>query len=336
MLTFAFACGACGHQNHADLANAGKAAFCAGCGRQVIVPAPREPSDGAAPLRSTALLLKFRCPQCNRKFSTKPELAGSKTVCGGCGTRIKIPAGGGLAEFAPSSRPASASPPANARPSAAAEAAVALIDHLVGALPEPLEPAPGTRRSRRSKDPVDTVLPSRAEAMEEVRQSLEAQAEEKAKAAKKKKKPSVMKKRIGGTLEVGDLLNVLGFVVAASVVLGSLAWAYPDARFPLGGVLVGFSQIARDEGLHFSLACRFVPLYKWYYLFTRWADTKDYAAFFVAGALVMSTGGLLIKTSPVGAKAEASERALKALQERGSEPVGIAPPPGGPLIDDEG
>ena len=43
---------------------------------------------------------------------------------------------------------------------------------------------------------------------------------------------------------------------------------------------VGFSQVARDEGGLHCLGCRFVPFYKWYYLITRWADTKDYAAFF--------------------------------------------------------
>src|SRR5262249_6923611 len=61
-----------------------------------------EPPQAIAPKR-----LKFRCPSCRRKFATKPELAGQKIRCTGCGAGVRVPwAEEGEASDAPASQPA--------------------------------------------------------------------------------------------------------------------------------------------------------------------------------------------------------------------------------------
>ncbi len=110
--------------------------------------------------------------------------------------------------------------------------------------------------------------------------------------------------------------------------LSFLAWGYPGMRFPLGGLLcvVGFityllgavsiRQLVAEEGVLKVLVFRFFPPYQWWFVATRWADTKDFVAFFVAGLLIMSIGGAVIKTSAVGKRAEASDRAFRQAQQR--------------------
>ena len=99
------------------------------------------------------------------------------------------------------------------------------------------------------------------------------------------------------------------------------AWAYPDFRVPLGGFIcvVGFivyvlgavamRQLVAEEGFLKLMLFRFFPPYQWWFIFTRWQETRDYLAFFMAGAMVMSVGGAIIKISPLGIKADAAERA---------------------------
>lgn len=52
----------------------------------------------------------------------------------------------------------------------------------------------------------------------------------------------------------------------------------------------------------------------------------------------MGTGGLVIRTSEVGERAVASEKARKALQERGPRDVGpgVPPPSLVPPVEDDG
>jgi hypothetical protein len=57
---------------------------------------------------------------------------------------------------------------------------------------------------------------------------------------------------------------------------------------------------------------------------TRWQDTKDYVAFFGAGMLILSIGGAIIKTSPIGIKAMAADRAFEKAK-RGNQ-AGPSPP----------
>ena len=122
-------------------------------------------------------------------------------------------------------------------------------------------------------------------------------------------------------------------VGAFVAVLGLLAWRFAEFRFPVGGFLcvVGFvvyllgwaalKQMVAEEGAFKALLFRFFPPYQWWYVATNWADTKDYVAFFAAGFLIMSLGGAVIKVSPTGQKAEASEREFQKMQKGTPPPV---------------
>ena len=124
-------------------------------------------------------------------------------------------------------------------------------------------------------------------------------------------------------------------------VLAFLAWGYPGIRFPLGAVLcvIGFivyllgwtaiRQVVAEEGILKAMFFRFFPPYQWWYILTRWDETRDYFAFFLAGAAIMSIGGAIIKTSEEGKRAEASDRAFQQMQK--ARPPEAAPPafPGG-------
>ena len=48
---------------------------------------------------------------------------------------------------------------------------------------------------------------------------------------------------------------------------------------------------------------------------TRWEETKDFVAFFGAGMLILSIGGAIIKTSEIGKKAEAADRAYQKAKQ---------------------
>ena len=87
-MTFPFTCSACGHVNHFGWSQVGQKSSCGGCRRTITVPAPMETVGEAVPPPPA---LKFRCPSCNRKFATKPELAGQKVRCNGCGAGVRVP-----------------------------------------------------------------------------------------------------------------------------------------------------------------------------------------------------------------------------------------------------
>src|SRR5262249_20743970 len=89
-MKFPYNCTVCGHVNHAVWSQVGQPFDCFRCGESLVVPAPMEsivePPQAVAPKR-----LKFRCPSCRRKFATKPELAGQKIRCTGCGVGVRVP-----------------------------------------------------------------------------------------------------------------------------------------------------------------------------------------------------------------------------------------------------
>ena len=162
-----------------------------------------------------------------------------------------------------------------------------------------------------------------------------------AKAAKAKQKKK-RKKKGSGYFDPKETLTLVAGVGAVVGILAFLAWGYPDFRFPLGGLLcvIGFiiymlgsislRQLVAEDGFVQALMFRFCPPYQWWFIISRWADTKDFFAFFAAGAIIMAVGGFIIKTSPTGAKAEASERAYqKLLKTKKAEP----PPPAPNLIN---
>ena len=111
-----------------------------------------------------------------------------------------------------------------------------------------------------------TVLPSRAEVMEQVRQQAAEQtaaAQEKAETVKKKKKK---RKKKTGYFDAKETLKLVAGVGALVGVLALAAWGYPGLRFPVGGLLcvVGFivyllgitslRQLVAEEGVFKALS----------------------------------------------------------------------------------
>jgi len=173
--------------------------------------------------------------------------------------------------------------------------------------------------------------------MEQVRQkAVEQQAVETEKKTEKAKKKKKKKRKNSGYFDPKDVLQLVGGVGAFVGVLTFLAWGYPDLRFPLGGFLciLGFivyalgayslKQLANEEGPLQGIMFRFIPPYQWYFVATHWADAKDFVAFFGAGAVILSLGGAVIKTSEVGKRAEKSEAAYQKIHQGDTE---ATPPP---------
>ena len=81
-------------------------------------------------------------------------------------------------------------------------------------------------------------------------------------------------------------------------------------------------QLVAEEGILKALLFRFCPPYQWWFVITRWDESRDFFAFFAAGAAIMAIGGGIIKTSEEGKRAEASDRAYQQMQRaRPAEPA---------------
>jgi hypothetical protein len=401
------ACRACGFVNDAEWSQIGQWIACWGCGTTLVVPAPMETIGEAEPPKA---VVKFRCPACNRKFATKPELAGKKIRCTGCGAGVRVPESGPTYwsaddEPAPpppvhSLAPEVATPiysraaevPAPPQPplGRAPEVATPIYSRIAevpaqtqpplgriaapgaprpGGAPGPMQPAPSRApeaavpRSTAAHEVADssppladlasldgikvpkragTVLSSRSEMMEQVRQQADEEtvaAQEKAEKTKKKKKK---RRKHSGYFDPKETLQLVAGVGALVVVLALAAWRYPDFRFPLGGFLcvVGFivyllgitslRQHVAEEGAFKALLFRFFPPYQWWYIATRWEETRDFVAFFGAGMLILSLGSAIIKTSAVGKRAEAADRAYQKARQGDQREIAPLPPVVGP------
>ncbi|MFO0954701.1 MAG: hypothetical protein U0835_26760 [Isosphaeraceae bacterium] len=340
-MTFAFSCHECGHLNHAEFSWCGRSMHCGGCGTKVVVPAPREGKAGTAAPPVSAGSVKFACPSCGRKFSTKADLAGKKIKCGGCQQTLRIPDPG----LVPGSGSPSAAPPAakvptppkisrerKTTPASESPALAALDLYDLGDASPPEDASRGSRpRSRPRGEAVESVLPSRSEAMAELSAQAAAAEAEAAKKAKKKKK----KKRSTGGLEMNEVWTLLGAACVGLVLVAGLTYAVPGARFPVGGLLCvvgfvvyllgvyGFSKVASEEGAIYSLMCRFVPLYKWYYLVTRWDEMKGHFSFYAVGLMMLLPGILLVQLA--GVKDQAGAPSTAALLFGMSDPGDEAP-----------
>jgi DNA-directed RNA polymerase subunit RPC12/RpoP len=353
-MTFPLPCIACGHVDHVAWSQIGQKATCGRCQRTSVVPAPSEP---ALPAVARAIVVKFACPACGRKFATKPELAGQKIRCSRCGKGVRIPQGDTNLvttsaqsqtkslvsddSRAPLPRPASdISARAEVRPRANDDGTRHDELSVSPAKPSARGEYDGVNaassdvdltklREARQRRPAETVLPSRAELLEQVRKTAAEQdvvdPGPKAKKTKKKKK----RKKTSGYFDPKETLKLVAGVAVFVGVLAFLAWAYPEFRFPLGGLLcvVGFityllgwvsiKQVVAEEGVLKALVFRFFPPYQWWFVASHWEETKDFVAFFGAGMLIMAIGSGVIKTSAVGKQAEASERAYqKAVRAR--------------------
>ena len=290
--------------------------------------------------------LRFACPACGRKFATKPELVGKKVRCSGCGAGVRVPEADG-SPAAPSSRPALKTYGATDQPRTRtlpaqkpAERAVArpVADQETGtpsSLLDDLTSIEGVKRPRRA----EAVLPSRSETMERVLQTSadpEGSGTSRTSDPARKKTKKKKKKKASGYFDPKETLILVGGVSALVAVLAFFAWGYPDFRFPLGGLLcvVGFivyllgavslRQVVAEEGFVQLLLFRLCPPYQWWFVATHWEETRDFVSFFGAGLLILSIGGVVIKSSPIGKEAEASERAFQKATRGKSADV---PPP---------
>ncbi len=296
----------------------------------MTVPVPTEAvSPATRPPRATT----FRCPSCRRKFSTKPELAGKKIRCSGCGAGVRVP--GSDQEAAGQTSRAEGSPhPRRDRDNTPRRSALGPASPINSretakegvAQPSPLLDELGWVESAKRPRRSEPVLPSRTELMEQVRQKAATEeaieTERKVEKTKKKKR----KKKGSGYFDPKETLTLVAGVGTVVAVLAFLAWGYPGIRFPLGGILcvIGFivyllgwtalRQLVAEEGILKALMFRFCPPYQWWFVITRWDDTRDFFAFFAAGAVIMAIGGGIIKTSEEGKRAEASDRAYQQMQ----------------------
>jgi hypothetical protein len=182
--------------------------------------------------------------------------------------------------------------------------------------------------SKRNLKRAEAVLPSRSETIQQVRQDLAQQeAEETQKKAEKSKKKKKKRKKKTGDFDPKDTLILVGCLGGFVALLAVLGWRFPDFRFPLGGFLcvVGFivyvlgavslRQLVAEEGLIKLMLFRFFPPYQWWFVATRWSETRDFAAFFASGLMILAIGGAIIKMSPTGKKAEESERSYQTARQ---------------------
>jgi hypothetical protein len=196
---------------------------------------------------------------------------------------------------------------------------------------EELAAIQGAKRPRRS----ELVLAPRSELLEQVRlKDAEKKAEEEVRESNRSKKKQVAnkpkKRKPTGFFDPKETMKLVAGVTLVVGVLAFLAWGYPEFRFPLGGALsvIGFivyllgsvsiRQLVKEEGIVKVLIYRFFPPYQWWFVVSRWQDTRDFFAFFAAGMVIMAIGGGIIKTSATGKKAEASERAYQQAIKAGS------------------
>jgi hypothetical protein len=329
-MKFPFTCSACGYINQFDWSQIGQRISCGGCEKTMTIPVPMETVGPTSP---PPRAVTFRCPSCRRKFSTKPEMVGKKIRCNRCGKGVRVPqdaeeSGGQTSRTGANGSPESDEEIAQGRlahgPSARADAQPAAVDRAIQ--PSPLLAELGWIETAERPKRTESVLPSRAESMEQVRQKVAE--EENVETKKKERQAKKRKKQRKGSsyFDAKETLKLVACVSALVAVLAFLAWGYPEFRFPLGGILcvIGFivyllgstalRQLVAEEGILKALLYRFCPPYQWWYVLTHWEETRDFFAFFIAGTVIMAVGGGIIKTSKEGKRAEASDRAYQKIQ----------------------
>jgi DNA-directed RNA polymerase subunit RPC12/RpoP len=349
-------CGTCGHTNQFDLSQAGKPARCEFCGVPLTVPRPREGPEGSSAEVET---VKFECPACGRKFVTKAELAGKKIRCGGCGGGVRVPAAVSAPEATAAANPAAPASRRNlktfgddttpvrpsapvapqARAAAPPPAATWEVDDedeggAYGLLGDIAAEAPAAPKR------AEPVLPSRTEMLEKARREAAEQDDQSPGGNKPKKKKK--RKKQTGFFDPKETLKLVAGVGAFVAVIALIAWRSPEFRFPLGGLLcvTGFivyllgaysiRQLVAEEGMLNLLAYRFFPPYQWWFVISRWSETKDYFAFFASGLLILTLGGSILKLSPQGRLADQAEKAFlkaQAGQESADGDDEAEPPP---------
>ncbi|MDR3636978.1 MAG: hypothetical protein P4L84_24455 [Isosphaeraceae bacterium] len=243
--------------------------------------------------------MTFSCSQCGRPLKAKAQFAGKIVRCQACGGNTTVPA-----------------------PNAEAEAGVAVRDRSArgGAVPQRGR-GPAEARDRQ-EEVVESVLPRRSDLLAaRARQVLEQPAEaakadapsQAAKPAQRErgqKKPKRKKRRSGGDLAGSEVARMILTVLAANIIAIPIVAMYPGLMAPIGGFfcLIGFlmtlvgtmelAKVAREKGAIYGLLCKFVPPYKLYFVFAHWKLLRDQAIIYVAGALLLYPGLILVRTSP--------------------------------------
>jgi hypothetical protein len=296
------------------------------------VAVPKENVEDA----SEPATVRFSCPSCGRKFVTKADLAGKKIRCNGCGAGVRVPQAEG-SPIAQASQPTLASSASTDQARAAVRpgpgvkggnGAPSEADDDSGYAIEPLEQISSTEVEKLPK-PQEAILPSRSEAMAQVRKEVaEQEATETQQQAQKAKKRKKKKKKKSGYFNPKDTLILAGCLGGFVAVLAVLAWRFPDFRFPLGALLcvIGFivyllglaalRQLVAEEGAFKLLLFRFFPPYQIWFVATHWVETKDYVVFFLSGLLILSIGGAVLKIAPLDKKERESIRAYEKAQQR--------------------
>jgi len=139
-------------------------------------------------------------------------------------------------------------------------------------------------------------------------------------------------------LETREALQTIALILAVDVVVGGFALAYPPSRLAVGGIMmalggilviagtVGISRVARDEGYLYGLFCKMVPLYKVYYLWTRWKLVREHFTFYAVGMMLLFPGSLLYVLS------SDAQRSKRPAAEAREDPSGSpSPRPGLPI-----
>jgi hypothetical protein len=341
-MNFPFNCPGCGHENHADWTHIGQQVLCGWCNRPTTVPAPMELAGGET---EPGLAIRFNCPACGRSFATKLALAGQKIRCSGCGGGVRVPVGNSIVAANPSRVVLSANSGSGQPVPSAPQALVftALEDDeddevdRAMSLREQLASVGGLKRRRAAA----VELPSRAETMEQVRQEVaEKEAATAQKKVEKEKRAKKRKRKRSGDLDLQETLTLVGGVSAVVGVLGFVAWYFPDFRYFLGGLVavIGFflyflgarslRELVAKEGFVKLMLYRFFPPYQMWFVLTHWDETRDFFAFFVSGAIIMSIGGAVITTSPTFRRASENEREYrKAVREAVYGELPTAPKP---------
>jgi len=186
---------------------------------------------------------------------------------------------------------------------------------------------------------VESVLPPRMQLEEQGRQKAAAKADEdpaltRALAAARKRKRKTKSKAF---FDPKETLRLLGGILGLVLVVSFVAWGYPYFRWPFGLMLVslGFvtcfmgivslQELVADKTAFILLLFRFFPPFQWLIIATRWAEPKDFAPFFVVGALTLGLGCGFIATAPGGKKADKPAQTTRRKGRPVAQPK--APPP---------
>ena len=89
--------------------------------------------------------------------------------------------------------------------------------------------------------------------------------------------------------------------------------------------IVSLQELVADKASFILLLFRFFPPFQWLIIATRWAEPKDFAPFFVVGAIIIGLGGGFISTAPGGRQADKPAKTVRRKGRPIAQPK--APPP---------